>query len=432
MKRRSLIRVYLPWLLLCVVLGSTILLVPTAPGPAEPLPQDGLILEPGKKVTSAKSFASLLANQDKEPLYEDPQFRELTTASVYPINLEFDPSIRELMVKTDNRRFYKERPSDAVLQFGDRSRQPAVVSVRGRGSLKMEEKPSFRVRLTRKEEVTEEIKVGTFYLMNMQFDKAEYLMAASYSLLRDLGLFHLYSRYVRVTVNGEPLGIYLFVERPEDGIRRAFPETVAIYRRRLPSLFTDEWKDSVPYGDQSLSGLIELNRQDPTAGALESYRRVINIDQYMRWLAINSILRNLDHIDEIFLYEIRSEKSRPEPLQVMAWDYDDIAAETQKGERHDDPLVWSALGDIDRNILHSPELYERYRAILRDMLIEVPAARIEALMSETFAFRQSLDDCRPAGIQAAFRAEAAALFEEDLKLIMARHAELRELLDVRD
>ena len=432
MNRHSLMRSYLPWILLCLALAGTILLLPTSEDPIDTLPQTDLNLEPGKKITSAKSFASLLAKQDTEPLYQDPQYQELTADSVYPIHLEFEQGVWDLMVKKDNRRFYKERPSDAVVQFGDRSRQPAVISMRGRGSLKMENKPNFRVRLTRKEAFTEEIEIKSLYLMNMQFDKAEYLMAWSYGLLRELGLFHLYNRYVRVIVNGESLGIYLLVEPPSDGIRRPSPKTVTIYRRREPSLFTREWKDSVPYSDESLDLLTELNQQEQPSGTLEAYRNAINIDQYMRWLAINSILRNSDHIDEVFLYEVRSDKDRPEPLQLMAWDYDDIGSRTQKRDHHDDPLLWSALGDIDRNILHDPELFSHYKSILRDMLIEVPASRLESTMRETFDLRQSFDDGRPPEIQAAYRTVATELFNKYYDLILTRHAELCELLDVPD
>jgi hypothetical protein len=441
-------RMYLPWLLACLALGSTISLAPDrkADSQSEFVLDDNLINQPTgksvgtsdkktndkppKKISSARSFASLLGKLDTVALYKDEQYKKLKDQG-YPIRLEFNAATWKSMLNVDNRRHFKRRPTDAVIQFGNRSRQPAIITLRGGGSLGMEGKPNFRVRMIRKEAFTKNVKLKKFYLMNMRYDRGQYQIAWTYNMLRDFDMFHLHTQYIRIIVNGESLGMFMMIEPPETGIRRTFDDVVAIHRRKRSNVYTSEWSASVPDASKSLNQLRALNREDQVDNALEAYSQVIDIEQYFRWLAINSILQNHDYLDEPFFFERRTDKQTSQPLQLMAWDYDDVAMDVQKSGHVEDPHFWSALDKTDFAIHRNPELFARYKTALANMLVEMPAARIEKYMRDALDHRLTLDDGRSPAKQAAYKKQAKEIFQEHLQLLKERHAYLRDLLNVK-
>jgi hypothetical protein len=430
MNRRSPIRTYLPWLLACAALATTIAF---APDPkiepqADFLDGSGLSFDLEKIATSARSFAALLSKQDDTALNEDEEYVALGGQS-YPIHLQIDPAIWRSILNVGNRRYYKRKPIDIVVQFRSRSRQPAILTLRGGGSVEMEGKPNFRVRLSRKEAFTDKVKLKSFYLMNMRYDRAQYQIAWTYQMLRDLDLFYPHTQYMRVTVNDEPLGMFMMIEPPEAAIRRTFPDTVSVYRRKRSNVYAHEWSDSVPDLDRSLSTLRSLNHEKQVVSPLQTYGRVINIEKYLRWMALNSILQNFDYLDEPFFFEVRRHKEKSEPLQIMAWDVDDIAYAREKTGHLEDPHFYSALDQLDFAIRRNPELFARYKVVLAEMLTEMPIARIERYMRDALTFRLKLDDGRPEAVQAVFQEQARAIQREHLDILTKRQAFLRDLLD---
>ena len=432
MNRRSPIRTYLPWLLACAALATTIAVAPDPKTATQTdfLGGSGLSFDPENIATSARSFAALLSKQDDTALNEDEEYVALSGQS-YPIHLEIDPATWRSILNVGNRRYYKRKSVDIVVQFGSRSRQPAVLTLRGGGSVEMEGKPNFRVRLSRKEAFTDEVKLKSFYLMNMRYDRAQYQIAWTSQMLRDLDLFYPHTQYMRVTANNEPLGMFMMIEPPQDAIRRIFPDTVSVYRRKRSNVYAHEWSASVADLDRSLSRLRSLNHEEQVANPLQSYGRVIDIEKYLRWMALNSILQNFDYLDEPYFFEVRSDKEKSEPLQLMAWDFDDIAYEREKTGHLDDPHFYSALDQLDFAIHRNPELFARYKEVLAEMLAEMPIARIERYMRDALAFRLSLDDGRPAAVQTAFEELAQDISQEHLDILTKRQAFLRDLLDAR-
>lgn len=432
MNRRSPLRTYLPWLLAGAALGSTVVFAPTSKMTVrdDVLDLGKLSFDSEAIATSARSFAALLGGREATPLNEDPEYAALGGQG-YPVHLAIDAATWQSMLELGNRDYYKRKPVDIVVRFADRSPQPAVLTLRGGGSLEMEGKPNFRLRLTRKEAFSDEVELKTFFLMNMRFDRAQYQLAWAYRMLRDLDMFYAHTQYMRVTVNDEPLGMFMLIERPAAGIRRVFPGTVAVYRRKRPNVYEQVWSDSVPGIHRSLAKLRSLNREEQVADPLETYGRVIDIEAYMRWMAVNSILQNFDYLDEPYFFEVRTDRERSNPLRLMAWDLDDIAYEVQKTGHLEDPHFYSALDRLDFAIHRNAELFARYKAILAQMLVELPIERIERYMNEALEFRLTLDDGRTAEVQAAFARDARRISQEHLAILTKRHAFLSALLEVR-
>ena len=74
--------------------------------------------------------------------------------------------------------------------------------------------------------------------------------------------------------------------------------------------------------------------------------QLIDLYAYLTWSGVNSILRNSDTVDELFLYEVREDQNRPGRLRSMAWDYDEIMDDGESTVV-DDPLISPAVRNPD-------------------------------------------------------------------------------------
>ena len=343
------------------------------------------------------------------------------------VDIEMDPQTFSLMLVKANRKRFKKRTTDAAVSFAGGPAQPATIGLRGVGTLRaMDDKVSFKVKLFRAESFAPDVKLKRFYLMNMAHDPHEVEMVFSYRVLADLGLFPLHHQYARVTVNGQPQSMSLLVERPKDGLRRSHNRLVAVYRRRKPNLYQTVWSNPAPRRAASVKALRAVSYPQQTPASAETLGGAIDLDDYFTWLAACSIFMNRDVADELYLFEQRQDASRPAPLQVMAWDFDDMMV-LRRAEALDDPLIFSCQYPLDLRIRQSPELYEGYRSALRRLLTgAISLDNLLHTLHEVRLLRDGLDDGRPEAVQSEakrLRGEAVAEIERKLR---ARHAELLE------
>lgn len=346
------------------------------------------------------------------------------------IELRLDPETWALMHVERNRRHYKRRPVNVAVRFGDRPFRAATVRLRGKGTLRMSFELNLGVKLFRAAKFAPDVSLKRFRLMAMIEDPFEVKTVFGYRVFRSLGLFAPWFQYVRLVVNGEAKGMFLLLEPASRSLRRTRPGTVAIYRRERENLFKTDWTASVPDVRYSLATLRDLNEQARVENPVEAYGRVLDLDQYFTWLGVHVILRNPDHLDELFLYEVRANRAVPTPLEVMAWDPDAMLGAFPKKGAARDPLLFSALGTIDSRIKETPALYARYRAVLRGLLEErLPLERLEEILDSVAALRDGLDDGRPAEEQETRRKERRVMVERMRSLIRLRHARLRGHLE---
>lgn len=347
-----------------------------------------------------------------------------------PIEIRIDPETWTLMHVEANRRHYKRRPVDAAVRFGDRPLRAATIRLRGKGTLRLSHEVNLEVKLFRAAEFAPGVSLRRFRLMAMIEDPTEIKTEFGYRVFAEVGLFPLWHQYARLTVNGEPQGMFLLLEPADDGLRRTRPGTVAVFRRERANLFKTDWTKSVPDVRQSLRTLRELIEGAPAENPMAAFERVLDLDQYFTWLGVQTILRSHDHLDELFLYEVRADPAVPAPLSVMAWDTDALFAVEPKKGALDEPLIFSTLAALDRRVRDTPILFARYRETLRGLLEErLPIARLEEILDAVVALRDGLDDGRPAQNQALRCRERREFAERIRSLLRLRHARLRRLLE---
>ena len=261
----------------------------------------------------------------------------------------------------------KARWREALLRINDLPEFKVLMRVRGAMSTKIRKK-SYHVNLMTSQALTPRIAARKVFLLNMYTDIYGFKMAFSYDVLNRLGLFPAYHQFAVVYINGEPQGLYLLLERPEDAIKRSVKNVVAVQRQRFYYL---ETKYAAPDTDplavhKQLRNIHDI--KDEKKQVVE-YEKHIDLDLYMKWLAFNSLVQNGDTFDEIFWYEVRKEKETVGRLRLMAWDYDEIPCE-QPEESEKNPFMWGARNAIDRQIATNRILLNRYRRIMYNQLTQ--------------------------------------------------------------
>jgi len=111
------------------------------------------------------------------------------------------------------------------------------------------------------------------------------------------------------------------------------------------------------------------------------------MENYLKLLAFNFLVRNGDYSDEVFFY-IDPEINK---FRVIPWDYDDIfalAPHEGKDERKKnigDKLIFSAEDLLDRKVATDTFLYESYLKCLKEVLENLTPEVLKMVFEETFA-----------------------------------------------
>lgn len=348
-----------------------------------------------------------------------------------PITLDIDPTTFSLMCRMENREIYKDRAVNATVRFGEAGElgRYGVVTLRGRGSLlKASAMPNYDVKLIRPVRFTEDVEMDRLFLMNLYYDKHQMEIPVAYRLLADLGLFPLHFQFVRLTVAGQAHGMYLLVEPPVTGLRRAHPDCVSVFRRSRPNRYDLEWAASVPGVRTSLRRLRTLVEDSGTSDSAARLAAALDQSSYFRWLGVNALLKNADSLDEMFVYERRAAGASTAPLQVMGWDYDDIIDSELKPGALSDPLLYGSLDPLEHWVAADPGLRLRYRRSLNALLMdELSLGRIEQIVLDMQSLRDRLDDGSDPLEQRRARKRRAAYVEEMLANIRKNHRSLSKL-----
>jgi hypothetical protein len=207
-----------------------------------------------------------------------------------------------------------------------------------------------------------------FTLVSMCDDPAYVYAPTVFDLFND-DLFRLKRRFIELVIDGQTKGIYLLLEKTREELVRDSARVSSVMRRGYPSGGSDFFE--VDYSDNGdlaapLARFSAFRTQiapltgDPLVSAL---REQLDLDQYLRWLASESILRSGDYIDEVFF--IGSEQANGkggsnETYRIMAWDPEGFTTCHSNGANaYLDPneLSYCAEGMLDKKLLPDAKVY---------------------------------------------------------------------------
>ncbi|HLM76068.1 MAG TPA: CotH kinase family protein, partial [Polyangiaceae bacterium] len=170
----------------------------------------------------------------------------------------------------------------------------------------------------------------------------------------------------------------------------------------------------------------------------------MDLDAYLRWVALNTLLHNGDYIDEAFFYA--SAEDNAWFHRVMGWDLDDLFEDCHAGgaDAITDPcgLTYCTEAQIDQALVRSPEVYLRYLAALGAILEALPPEKLASTMNavrddlwdvlsddETSAALTEMVKENPGAVSLSVaRADIGSHMDTMLAAAVARHGELKNKL----
>lgn len=231
---------------------------------------------------------------------------------------------------------------------------------------------SYSIQLKEKVQIAENLRLNRFFILNLAHDKGFFHNRFCTNLLAEIDLFPNSNKYISCFVNKKKPRLYLLVERTQDALLRFNPEISFVARRRTNDGFEIKYSKQ-PSAQQKQSQVIPrlLHRyivadtiKDPDRKRKE-YQNIVNMDQYMTWLAFNSLVKYPDSLDELFFYK----KQNSSRLHISAWDYDQLYLPPARPDQSlATPLLHSVECTLGKFIANDKELQTRYRILLYNLL----------------------------------------------------------------
>lgn len=259
--------------------------------------------------------------------------------------------------------------SDVQLNNNGKDIPVKLLKIRGKTSLYYPKK-SFTLKLKKNLEIDgiqDTVSAKDCYLLSLTMDQNYIVNFSAYSLLKFLNIFNLTFNYCEVVINDKTQGIYLIMERPHDYAFETLKSPVLIRRGFNGEIDELELNDKVyegkpKYFRKKFTHLYSLCNKYSGETLYDSLNSYIDLDQYMKWLAFNYLVRDGDYTDEVFFYFDYS-KNR---FGIIPWDYDDLfmnyphegkeARRAVQGGKY----IFSSEDRIDRAIIGDDFLYKKY------------------------------------------------------------------------
>ena len=234
------------------------------------------------------------------------------------------------------------------------------------------------------------------FLISMCEDDRYLNHLPGYTLLSRLGLFPLKFHFTELLIDEAHNGLYMIVEKPKDELLRDSGYLRGIVRRNA------DLENEAPEGkyghindQQALddyAAFMTAVEQAPAGQVLETLEARMDLDQYLRWVALMTLLSNGDYSDEAYFISAESIDASLEPTDlysIMGWDPENLFQACHHDAQYaiDDPhgLLHCAEAQIDHTIFADAEVYARYVDVLESVLDTVTREDFEALVDHTYA-----------------------------------------------
>lgn len=249
----------------------------------------------------------------------------------------------------------------------------ATAHLRGQGSLGCARK-SYTVNLTGPDVryLLPDSAINEFHLISMCADNRYVEQYTANQIMQRLGVFPLKFRYVEVRLDGVTSGVYLLLEKTMEELRRDNSGARSVLRRRFspPDDYVEvKWArndddqaaiDAMNAFIASLEGLTGADLEAALAAR-------IDVDQYLTFIATQTIWRNGDYVDEAFYVStdtLDATGVADDFFETMGWDADDLFSGCHYGGDHafvdSNQIAYCAEATIDHIILGDALLYDRY------------------------------------------------------------------------
>jgi hypothetical protein len=270
----------------------------------------------------------------------------------------------------------------------------ATGHLRGQNALFCDRK-SYTINLSGSDArpIREGVGSDEFYLVSMCQDAGFFVGYVGDTVYSQFGLFPPRFQYVELKLNGQTRGVYLMLEKREEELIRDSGRLRGVIRRRYESLVPPEVEYSDGPQERLLAAYDALLAESVGDEELPEYlRERMDLDQYLRWAALNAVLQNADTADESLFISTESVDGEGRPadyFRLMSWDPEDIQGQCDAptSDLVSDPngLLFCQEAALDRCIFTHPVIYDDYLTVLESTLQELTVERYRAVLEEARA-----------------------------------------------
>lgn len=231
-----------------------------------------------------------------------------------------------------------------------------------------------------------------FYALSLCMDKDYVNNRMAFEMMERIGIFSLFYTFCEMRINNHSEGIYMVIERPEDWAIKKKESPIIIrrgYNQSIDKIASDDktGKDEIRrYCDNFRLIYKYLGRYDGEK-LYQMISPLIDLDNYMKWLGFNFLVRNGDYTDEVYFYF----DNIINKFGIIPWDYDDLffpaphEGSDAKAELIGSKLIFSAEDILDKKIANDPFLYNIYLDNLHEILTQLNPALLREIFEDTFA-----------------------------------------------
>ena len=272
-----------------------------------------------------------------------------------------------------------------------RESQKAWVRIHGLSTLYCERRSlEVRVEPGRPVALSEDLFFTEFVLLSMCLDSTYLKTHLGASVCAAMGLYPFEFEFAELLVGGETDGVYQLLREPVATGISDFAQVSALLRRH--------YELQPEFGQISGEDVIARYRRafevpDGLTGAplIQHLSRHADLEQYLRWLAINSILENGDYVDEVWFLGTRTHAADARVdtyFRVFAWDFDALftpchVARPAAADRYG--LLYCAEAALDVRIAKDEALFALYTQVLESTLAELTPARFDEFIENSYA-----------------------------------------------
>ena len=252
----------------------------------------------------------------------------------------------------------------------------ATINLRGKGTLVCPRR-SFTVRFDRPVQIQDSPPLDDVVLIALCEDPLVIRSRISLEMLSKIGIFPSWTTYVELQYGGGTRGVYMLIERPRNAIARQFPENTRVLRRMNDHDVEIDEPDEAFIADReaflaSYSTLYTLRSQFQGEALLAELQRRMMYDQYLLWLAYNSVMADGDYIDELYVYDRGPPADRVGAeatfYGIMPWDQDEIFRNCHTPAPINEPLLNCAESSLDGLVRSQPPIRALYVRQLRELM----------------------------------------------------------------
>lgn len=236
-----------------------------------------------------------------------------------------------------------------------------------------------------------------FTLVSLCADPGYVRQLVGQQVMRMFDLWHLETSTVEFRIEGRSQGVYLLGERLVDEVRNDRTRVSSVIRRDYDIAGRPAEVDHVAEGTEAeararYDELVAVAEELSGEELVEALRTRLDLDQYLRWIAVNTALGNGDYVDEVYFIGEETLGADGEPAEyftIHAWDPDGIFTPCHREGRlaieDPDGLLYCTEALLDRALFDDPVVEELYAETLASVLDRFGPEELAAIADEAAA-----------------------------------------------